>query len=131
MPKPVLLTCHFSAKRLSRVRVIAMRLGFRVRAVEKWEYLQPIGSFTGDCGSFESFYDGEDFPEELLIMAHFPQSLFSRFLQELRAAQLVVPLKCVLTESNRGWNMLELHRELCAERDALTQERSAHPQPQE
>lgn len=126
MPQPVLLTYHIPAKYAAKLRVLAMRMGIRVRAVEKWEYLQPIGSFTGDCEGFESFYDGESFSDQMLVMAHFPQSVFSRFLQELRAARLVFPLKCVLTESNRGWNSLELHEQLCEERDAIARGASAH-----
>ena len=78
------------------------------------------------CEGFESFYDGEGFSDQMLVMAHFPQSVFSRFLQELRAARLVFPLKCVLTESNRGWNSLELHEQLCEERDAIARGASAH-----
>lgn len=130
MPRPALLTYHIPAKRASKLRVIAMRLGIRVKAVETWEYLQPIGGFTGDCPGYESFYDGEGFRDEMLVMAHFPQSLFSRFLQELRSAQLLIPLKCVLTETNRGWNSLELHRELCAERDALAPPHEARSTPE-
>lgn len=126
MPQPILLTYHLPAKRAAKVRVIAMRMGVRVKAVEKWEYLSPIGSFTGDCGSFDSFYDGEGFDDEMLVMAHFPQSLFTRFLQELRAARLTVPLKCVLTETNCGWNSLELHEQLTAERDAIESGRPLH-----
>lgn len=126
MPQPVLLTYHLLAKRAAKVRVIAMRMGVRVKAVEKWEYLSPIGSFTGDCGSFDSFYDGEGFTEEMLVMAHFPQSVFSRFLQELRTARLTVPLKCVLTETNRGWNSMELYTHLCEERSAVQRGTSAH-----
>lgn len=126
MPQPVLLTYRLPAKRAAKVRVLAMRMGVRVKAVEKWEYLSPVGSFTGDCGSFDSFYDGEGFAEEMLVMAHFPQTLLSRFLQELRAARLNVPLKCVLTESNRGWNSLELHEQLCAERDAVERGKPLH-----
>lgn len=126
MPQPILLTYHLPAKRAAKVRVIAMRMGVRVKAVEKWEYLSPVGSFTGDCGSFDSFYDGKGFDDEMLVMAHFPQSLFTRFLQELRAACLTVPLKCVLTETNRGWNSLELHEQLAAERDAIESGRPLH-----
>lgn len=126
MPQPVLLTYHIPAKYAAKLRVLAVRMGIRVRAVEKWEYLQPIGSFTGDCEGFESFYDGESFSDQMLVMAHFPQSVFNRFLQELRAARLVFPLKCVLTESNRGWNSLELHEQLCEERDAIARGASAH-----
>ena len=126
MPQPVLLTYHVPAKYAAKLRVLAVRMGIRVRTVEKWEYLQPVGSFTGDCESFESFYDGEGFSDQMLVMAHFPQSVFSRFLQELRTARLVFPLKCVLTESNRGWNSLELHEQLCEERDAIARGASAH-----
>ena len=117
MPQPVLLTYRVPAKHAAKLRVLAVRMGIRVRAVEKWEYIQPVGSFTGDCEGFESFYDGEGFSD---------QSVFSRFLQELRAARLVFPLKCVLTESNRGWNSLELHEQLCEERDAIARGASAH-----
>ena len=126
MPQPVLLTYRVPAKHAAKLRVLAVRMGIRVRAVEKWEYIQPVGSFTGDCEGFESFYDGEGFSDQMLVMAHFPQSVFSRFLQELRAARLVFPLKCVLTESNRGWNSLELHEQLCEERDAIARGAPAH-----
>ena len=126
MPQPVLLTYCIPAKRAAKIRVIAMRMGVRVKAVEKWEYLSPIGSFTGDCGSFDSFYDGDGFSDEMLVMAHFPQSLFTRFLQELRTARIVVPLKCVLTDSNRGWNSLELYEQLCAERNAVESGKPLH-----
>ena len=126
MPQPVLLTYHIPAKYAAKLRVLAVRMGIRVRAVEKWEYIQPVGSFTGDYEGFESFYDGEGFSDQMLVMAHFPQYVFSRFLQELRAARLVFPLKCVLTESNRGWNSLELHEQLCEERDAIARGASAH-----
>ena len=58
MPQPVLLTYRVPAKHAAKLRVLAVRMGIRVRAVEKWEYIQPVGSFTGDCEGFESFYDG-------------------------------------------------------------------------
>ena len=61
MPQPVLLTYRVPAKHAAKLRVLAVRMGIRVRAVEKWEYIQPVGSFTGDCEGFESFYDGEGF----------------------------------------------------------------------
>lgn len=124
---PIILACHFSAKRLSTLRVIAMRLGVRVRAVDTWEYLQPIGTFTGDCSGFDALYDQPSFPDELIVFAHFSEELLNHFLQELQTAKLSVPLKCVLTESNKGWNVLELRKELMAERDALQNSEQAHP----
>ena len=69
--------------------------------------------------------------DELLVLAHFPQSLFTAFLQQLRAMSLSIPLKCVLTEQNRGWNLLELHAHLCEERDAAKRGETAHEAPAE
>ena len=117
---PVILAVHFPAKKLSKLRMAAMRLGAQVRVVEKWEYLNAVGSLTGDLGSFESFYDGEDFSGELLVFAHFSDAQLNLFLQAMQAAKLPpVALKAVLTDENKGWNLLELHEELQKEHEAM------------
>ena len=117
---PVVLAIHFPAKKLARLRMAAMRLGAKVRVVEKWEYLNAVGSLTGDLGSFESFYDGEDFSGELLVFAHFSDAQLDLYLQAMRAAKLPpVALKAVLTDENKGWNLLELHEEVQKEHNAL------------
>ena len=108
------------AKRLAKLRMIAMKLGIRIRPVEKWEYLQPIGAFAGVCDSMESFYDGDGFSDPMLVMAHFSEPLFDAFLQALRASALPsIALKAVLTNTNAAWNSLELHEELCEEHAAM------------
>ena len=91
---PIVLAVHFPAKQLSKLRMAAMRLGAKVRVVEKWEYLNAVGALTGDLSSFESFYDEEDFSGQLLVFAH-------------------------LTDENKGWTILELHEELLKEHQAL------------
>ena len=117
---PVILAVHFPAKKLTKLRMAAMRLGAKVRVVEKWEYLNAVGALTGDLDSFESFYDGEDFPGELLVFAHFSDAQLNLFLQAIRAAKLPpVALKAVLTDENKGWNVLELREELQKEHEAL------------
>ena len=58
----LILAYNFPAKHLSKLRMAAMKLGVPVRPVEKREYLQSLGSFTGALGTFESVYDGENFP---------------------------------------------------------------------
>ena len=45
---PVILAVHFPAKKLAKLRMAAMRLGAKVRVVEKWEYLNAVGAPTGD-----------------------------------------------------------------------------------
>ena len=111
---------YLPAKKAAKARMLAMRSGVRVAAVETWQYLQPLGSFTGDCGSMESLYDGAGFSEEMLLFAHFPETLLSRFLQSWKTTGLPpVALKAVLTDTNRDWNSLELHEQLVEERDSI------------
>ena len=117
---PIVLAVHFPAKQLSKLRMAAMRLGAKVRVVEKWEYLNAVGALTGDLDSFESFYDGEDFSGERLVFAQFSDAQLALYLQAMRAAKLPpVALKAVLTDENKGWNLLELHEELQKEHNAL------------
>ena len=116
----LILAYNFPAKHLAKLRMAAMKLGVKVRPVEKREYLQSLGSFVGTLGSFESVYDGENFPELMLVLCGFSQPMVNAFLSLLRASRLpAVPLKAVLTETNQGWNSLELHEELQKDHEAL------------
>ena len=124
--QPMVLLYRFNAKRAAKLRMAAMRLGIRTRAVAKHEYLQPLGVLTGECEPFESFYDGAEFSEEMLVMAHLSEEAFQRFLPAIRAAVGPIPLKAVLTETNRGWSSLELYEQLNAERQAIEQGKSLH-----
>ena len=117
---PIVLAVHFPAKQLSKLRMAAMRLGAKVRVVEKWEYLNAVGALTGDLSSFETFYDGEDFSGQLLVFAHFTDERLQLFLQAMKQSKLPpVALKAVLTDENKGWTILELHEELLKEHQAL------------
>lgn len=125
--KQLILSYNLPAKHLAKLRMAAMKLGVRVRPVEKREYLQSLGSFTGLLGTFESVYDGENFPEPMLVLCGFSQPMVNTFLTLLKATRLPpVPLKAVLTETNQGWNSLELHDELKQEHEAMTAGKSAH-----
>ena len=39
---PILLTWNLPAKKAAKARMLAMRSGVRVAAVETWQYLQPL-----------------------------------------------------------------------------------------
>ena len=124
--QPTVLLYRFNAKRAAKVRMAALRLGIRTRAVSKHEYMQPLGALTGDCEPFDSFYDGEDLPCEMLVMAHLSETMFHAFLQAVRTAVGIVPLKAVLTETNQGWNSVELYEQLCAEKEAIENGKPLH-----
>ena len=89
--------------------------------MEKWEYLNAVGALTGDLDSFESFYDGEDFPGELLVFAHFYGCAAEPVFAGHAGQQSFPPvaLKAVLTDENKGWNVLELREELQKEHEAM------------
>lgn len=127
--KQLILSYNLPAKHLAKLRMAAIKLGVRVRPVEKREYLQSLGSFTGLLGTFESVYDGENFPEPMLVLCGFSQPMVNTFLTLLKASRLPpVPLKAVLTETNQGWNSLELHDELKQEHEALKNGQPLHAQ---
>ena len=127
--QPLILSYNFPAKHLSKLRMLAMKCGARVRVVEKREYLDSIGSLCGVCGAFETMYDGENFTGLMLVMAHFSDAQLSGFLQALRASKLPpIPLKAVLTEENSGWNSLELHEALLEEHTAMQSGAPVHNQ---
>ena len=125
----LILTYTLPAKHLSKLRMTAMKLGVKVRPVEKREYLQILGSFTGALGTFDSVYDGENFPEPMLVLCGFSQPMVNAFLTLLKASRFpAISLKAVLTETNQGWNSLELHDELLKEHQALQNGNPLHDQ---
>lgn len=116
----LILAYNFPAKHLAKLRMAAMKLGVKVRVVEKREFLQSLGSFTGALGTFESVYDGEGFPDLMLVLCGFSESMLNAFLSLLKSTRLpAIALKAVLTETNQGWNSLELHEELQKEQASL------------
>ena len=125
----LVLAYNFPAKHLAKLRMAAMKLGVKVRPVEKREYLQSLGSFTGALGSFESVYDGDNFQELMLVLCGFSQPMVNTFLSLLKTARLpAVSLKAVLTETNQGWNSLELYDELKKEHRAMQSGTPLHDQ---
>ena len=123
----LILAYNFQAKHLAKLRMAAMKLGVKVRVVEKHEYLQSLGALTGEMEGFESFYDGENFGKPMLVLCGLSEPMVHAFLSLLKASRLPpVPLKAVLTETNRGWNSLELYDELFKEHAAMTAGQSAH-----
>ena len=125
----MVLSYNFPVKHLAKLRMAAMKLSVKVRPVEKREYLQSLGSFTGQLGSFDSVYDGDGFQDPMLVLCGFSQPMVNAFLSLLKTSRLpAVSLKAVLTETNQGWNSLELHDELQKEHEALKNGKPLHEQ---
>lgn len=107
-----------------QIRMLCLKLGLKIRTVDSSQYLEPLGGLTGIPGYklLGEQYAGDGFSDEMLLMKGFTDSLLNRFLQGFRSMKIEpVALKAVLTDTNCGWNSLELHDELVKERQAMTQ----------
>ncbi len=113
---PTVLCYNLHGERAGRIRVIAMRLGIRLRPVKKEEYACSIASLLGLEESTDTVYEGEGFEQEMMLMAFFPPALLNSFLNAFRQARIPsVRLKSVLTDNNRKWDSIYLHKELSDE----------------
>jgi hypothetical protein len=108
--------------RTQQMRRYLRQNGVSIRVVQPAEYLHPLGFLLGLPG-FEKnpmFNLGQNFSEEMLVMADFGEKQLEDFLQFFRIHELEpVALKAVLTPITRHWNSLQLHDELIREHQAM------------
>ena len=78
----------------------------------------------------EAPYGGEGFDDEMMVLSDCPGRLLDLLLQSFRRNKVApVHLKAVLTPTNREWDSVALHAELCREREAIRAgQAAAHPQ---
>ena len=113
MSKPTLLAYNLKDERRQKIQLIAMRLAIQVRHVQKPEYERPIGDLLSDEETAFTPYEGEGFPDEMLVMAHFRAGQLNKFLDAFRQMRVPpVKLKAVLTDTNRAWHSLKLQEDL-------------------
>ena len=117
-----ILMYNCSGEDFSKLRQIFAMLRLRMRVVEPDRYhipLEELAQGKGEPGEM-----GEPLPEPLLVFCGLPQALFNQVLEVIRAAKLPpIPLKAVLTDTNRTWDTRQLHAELLKEREAIAAQR--------
>ena len=103
-------------------------LGYRVRQVEKEEYLLPVGDVaegrTTDSINEEAGVKTKEieavFQEEMLLMCPENERMLDQALLRMRKEKVQVPLKAVLTEMNKNWTSVALHDEILREHEKMT-----------
>ena len=113
--EPLLLCVQLDQEKLTRLSFLALGLGIRARPVQKEEWGQPLGAV---CGLLPVVQHAPDIrlPDEMLVMAGFPDGLLDAFLRAYRESGLApVRLKAVLTDTNMRWHFGQLHAQLCQE----------------
>ena len=115
MNTPTILLYNLDNPRGAKIRRMCLSLRLRTALVPR-----------------ESPYSGDGFDDEMLLIVNCPGPLLDLFLQAFRRQKLApVRLKAVLTPTNREWDSVALHAELCRERQAIAEGQAAHRKGQD
>lgn len=112
------LMYNCSGEQFSKLKQIFAMLRLRMRVVEPDRYHIPLEELSRGKG--EPGEAAEPLPEAMLVFCGLGQALLNQVLEVIRVANLPpIPLKAVLTETNREWDTRQLYTELCREREAV------------
>lgn len=112
------LMYNCSGEQFSKLKQIFAMLRLRMRVVEPDRYHIPLEELSRGKG--EPGEAAEPLPEAMLVFCGLGQALLNQVLEVIRVANLPpIPLKAVLTETNREWDTGQLYAELCREREAV------------
>lgn len=123
MRETVLLYNFKDAERARKLKMALMPLGFRIKAVMKEDYLKPLGFLAGvkDMEDNGAVYEGEEFEDEMMIMAGFTSARVDVLLSALRKKGVGrINYKAVLTETNKNWDSVSLFKEIKREHEYMT-----------
>lgn len=109
-----------------KIRFLLVRLGMRIKVVEKEEYALPIGALAGmkDVTLSDKDAEPEDFQDEMIVMKGFSDRRLDQFLKEMRKMGIGrIDYKAVLTPTNCRWNSWQLYQEIRREHEAVQGDR--------
>lgn len=113
--------------REKKLKLILVKLGIRIKLVQKEEYLESLAYLAkikeSEAGG--EVYEGEPLGDEMMVLVGFSSGRIDALLSEIRKAKLdKINLKAVLTDYNKGWNSIQLCEELKKEHEAMAQMRA-------
>lgn len=101
-------------------------LGFRIKYVEKEEYLKSIGELTGLINEKETTdsqiseqQDTEAFEEEMIVIQMEDHRMLDKLLFQMRKEKVQIPLKAVVTAQNQNWTSEALYKEIKKEHETM------------
>ena len=121
--RETVLLYNFNGERKKQLTKALLPLGFRLKAVAKEDYLKPVGFLAGlkDMEDNGSVYEGEEFQDEMMLMAGFTSARIDTLIGALRKNGVGrINYKAVLTETNKNWDSVSLFQELKKEHEYMT-----------
>lgn len=122
--KEIILFYGFrEGERFSKIKRALFPLGMRMKAVEPSDYSQPVGFLAGvkEIPASETIYDGEEFENEMMVLAGLASSRVDAVIYALRKAGVGrIDYKAVLTPTNQYWDAVTLYGEIAREHEAMS-----------
>lgn len=125
--REIALFYNFSEDRLRKARLALMPLKIAVKSVSKEDFNQPVGYLVGikEIEPAAEKYSGEGFDGEMLIMHNFTSKTMELMLKALvKYGVGRVPLKAVITPTNKSWDSVTLYKAVKADHDEMTKNRT-------
>ena len=119
------LLYNIKKEKAAKLKMLCRSFFMEAKDVEKADYGKTLSFLLGESDDPHS-ESGADFDDEMLYLADVNPSLLGVFLDQLKRKKLTVALKAVNTETNAGFSSYRLRDELCAEREAMSQGKTAH-----
>ena len=130
MAGETVLLYNCSGPQWSKLRQVFVMQKLRMKAVEPGQYGLPLAQVLE--GSGEPAGVEEEFSDPMLVFCSLTGPQLDRLLGAMKRAKLPpIPLKAVLTPTNREWDSVALHAELCRERQAIAEGQAAHRKGQD
>ena len=99
------------------VRLLSLRSGFAVRDIRPEEQNLKISELLSGAKPTEP--NRCPFLDEMMIMSGFSSQDMHALVDGMRENGCPVRLKCVVTETNKSWTAVRLHKALAAEDQAM------------
>lgn len=113
-------------KKGRKLGMLGSFLGFRIKYVEKKEYLKSIGELTGLINEKETMdsqiseqQDTEAFEEEMIVIQMEDHRMLDKLLFQMRKEKVQIPLKAVVTAQNQNWTSEALYKEIKKEHETM------------
>ena len=113
-------------KKGRKLGMLGSFLGFRIKYVEKEEYLKSIGELTGLINEKETTdsqiseqQDIEAFEEEMIVIQMEDHRMLDKLLFQMRKEKVQIPLKAVVTAQNQNWTSEALYKEIKKEHETM------------
>ncbi len=125
--REIALFYNFSEDRLHKAKFALMPLKITVKSVDKEDFNQPVGYLAGikEIEPTTEKFSGEGFDEEMLVMHNFTGKSMELMIKALvKHGVGRIPLKAVVTPTNKIWDSVTLYKAVRADHDEMIKNRS-------